>query len=297
MKVAIFGLDNAGKTSVIKTLIREFKSLDNIKPTKGIERTKFSFLGKEIIFWDYGGQKKYQADYAKKPEMNFSDISQLIYVIDSKDQTRFTESINYFQDILKYIKQFSSSAVINIFFNKIDPGMESDGEFAKMISAFGENLTNMAKPLSLRTFQTSIFNDISIIRAFSKPLFENTTLYDNFSILFMDIVNKGIGIDFIMVLSSELLEIGNYFTPVMDQKKMKAVAKEIIKTFDDKKMKINDVALQAENYSIHLIKFEAGGKVFYFTYGCDVSKNQDISAANAQAYNVFEDVKKFMKYF
>ena len=37
----------------------------------------------------------------------------------------------------------------------------------------------------------------------------------------MDIINKQIGIDFIIVFTQELLEIGNYFIPEIDQEKMR----------------------------------------------------------------------------
>jgi hypothetical protein len=113
----------------------------------------------------------------------------------------------------------------------------------------------------------------------------------------MDLVNKGIGIEFIMILSQELLEIGNFFMPDLDQKKMKTIAQEIIKTFEDKKMKVSDLALEADEYMIRLIQFDAGGKHFYFTYGYNKTKVPEASVVNMEANNVLNDVKKFMKYF
>ena len=38
-KIVILGVANGGKTSLLRTLKREFKSLEDLKPTKGIERT------------------------------------------------------------------------------------------------------------------------------------------------------------------------------------------------------------------------------------------------------------------
>ncbi len=78
---------------------------------------------------------------------------------------------------------------------------------------------------------------------------------------------------------------------------MRAIAQEVIKTFEDKKMKLADVSLKAENYSIRITQFEAGDKPFYFTYGFDYNKISEPSSLVAQAFNVLEDVKKFMKYF
>jgi len=297
IKIPILGLQNAGKSSLIRTLIREFKSLDNIKPTKGIERIKFPFLGKDLLLWDFGGQEKYRNDYKKKAELYFSEVQECVYVVDIQDQNSFNDVITYFKDIGNELKTHSPNATINIVFNKLDPGMESENGFKQLITTFGEKLIDSAKPMSSRVYTTSIFNPLSVIRAFSKPLFGNSTLYDNFSLLFMDLVNKNIGIEFILIMTQELLEIGNYFVPELDQTKMKSIALEIIKTFEDKKMKVSDLAIEVENYMIRLIQFDAGGRHFYFTYGYNKQKVPDSSVVNVEANNVLEDVKKFMKYF
>lgn len=297
VKIPILGLQNAGKSSLIRTLIREFKSLDNIKPTKGIERIKFSFIGKDLLLWDFGGQEKYRNDYRKKADLYFSEVQECMYIVDIQDQNTFNDVITYFNEIIAELKKHSPNATINIVFNKLDPGMESDDQYKKLITTFGEKLIDAAKPMPGRVYTTSIFNPLSVIRCFSKPLFGNTTLYDNFSLLFMDLVNKGIGIEFIMILTQELLEIGNFFLPDLDQKKMKSIAHEIIKTFEDKKMKVSDLAIEVEEEMIRVIQFDAGGKHFYFTYGFNKMKVPEPSIVNVEAHNVLEDVKKFMKYF
>jgi hypothetical protein len=175
--------------------------------------------------------------------------------------------------------------------------METNAEIRKLVETFSQKLTELAIPLPVRAYPTSIFNPLSVIRAFSKPLFGNSTLYDNFSVLFMDQINKNIGFEFILVFTQELLEIGNYFLPEIDQEKMKTIAQEIIKVFDEKKMKLTDVTLQAGEYTIRISQFEAGGKPFYFTYGYNTTKVSEPSALVAQAFNTLEDVRKFMKYF
>jgi GTPase SAR1 family protein len=296
-KIPILGLANAGKSSLIFTLMREFKSLEGIKPTKGIERKKFPFLGKDFILWDFGGQDKYRSDYKKKAESYFSDLRELIFVVDLQDQNNFNNAINYFQEIIGYLKEYSPNATLNVLLNKVDPGMELNENVQKLVETFSQKMVDEAKPLPVRAFPTSIFNPISVIRSFSKPLFGNNTLYDNFSVLFMDLINKKSGIEFIIILTSELLEIGNYFLPEIDQEHLKAIAQEIIKTFDDKKMKISDISIQVENYAIHITQFEAGGKSFYFTFGYDATKVTEPSSLIAESFNVLEDVKKFMKYF
>jgi GTPase SAR1 family protein len=296
-KIPVLGIQNAGKTSLINTLQREFKSLTKIKPTKGIERTKISFLNKTIAVWDFGGQEKYREDYIKKkPEINFGDITDAFYVIDFQDQNSFNESISYFQEIARLMKENSPNATVNLLINKIDPEMEKNEEVAKLYQTLGSKFAEIANPLAVRVAQTTIFNPISVIRAFSKPLFGNTTLYDNFSMLFMEFVNST-GADFVMIFSSDLLEIGNFFSNNVDQQKMREVAHEIFRAFDEKKLKLGEISLQAGSEAIRMTQFEAGGQQFFFTLGYDVSKISDPSPILTNSINLLSEVRKFMKYF
>ena len=62
-KIILLGIANGGKTSLLLTLQREFKSLTKLKPTKGIERSHLDFFKKKIVVWDFGGQTKYRQNY------------------------------------------------------------------------------------------------------------------------------------------------------------------------------------------------------------------------------------------
>ena len=56
-KVIFVGLDNAGKTSIILSLLREISKFAIIKPTRNAERRTFEFLGMNISEWDLGGHE------------------------------------------------------------------------------------------------------------------------------------------------------------------------------------------------------------------------------------------------
>ena len=62
-KILFTGLDDAGKTSIILALKREYSKIAIIKPTKGAQRRIFEFLGKDISEWDLGGQERYRISY------------------------------------------------------------------------------------------------------------------------------------------------------------------------------------------------------------------------------------------
>ena len=94
------------------------------------------------------------------------------------------------------------------------------------------------------------------------------------------------------------MEIGNYFDPSVNQKQMRDIAFEIFKIFEDKKLKLSEITLQASNsIAVRMIEFEAGGEPYFFTYGYNVEDIKDPSILNAEAFNVLQEVKTIMKYF
>ena len=295
--IPVLGIQNAGKTSLIKVIKREFKNLSQLKPTKGIERSKLKFLANEIIIWDFGGQAKYRSNYKKKAAEYFSEVSEMFYILDIQDQNSFTEAINYFKQLVSDLKEYSPDATINLLMHKTDPGMDLSEDLEKLFAAISEKFAEIGLPMQMRITQTSIFNPISVITAFSKPLFGNATLYDNFSNLFKDFVTNS-DVDFVIIFSEEMLEIGNYFSPDIDQKMMTKIAVEIFQSLDNKKLKLEKLSLQAEDKKIHITIFKVGDKKFYFVIGFNESvENENASQMVAVSDALLEEVKKFMSYF
>jgi len=70
-KILFTGLDDAGKTSIILALQREFEKIANIEPTKATQRRIFTLLGRAVSEWDLGGQKHYCISYLKNPGKYF----------------------------------------------------------------------------------------------------------------------------------------------------------------------------------------------------------------------------------
>ncbi|MHA1729332.1 MAG: ADP-ribosylation factor-like protein [Promethearchaeota archaeon] len=292
-KIPILGIANAGKSSLIKVLQREFKSLSKLKPTKKIERIKLDFLDKELIIWDFGGQEKYRENYLNKASAYFSDVEDLFYVLDIKDQGALESGIKYFQDIIADLKEYSPDSTVNFLIHKSDPGTsETD---PKLVSAVEEKFTEIMQPLKMRIYQTSIFNPIGVITAFSRALFDNTTLYDNFSQIFKDFVTKS-SADFVIIFTERLLEIGNYFSDDVDPKKMRDIAQEIFRAFDDKKFKLDNLSLHVSGEILKITKFKAGDKYFYYTVGYNESLEENTPLLSLSTA-LLHEVNKFMSFF
>ena len=190
IKIPLLGLDNAGKTSLLHVLKREFAQLKMVTPTKGIERVNCKYFNKNIICWDFGGQKKYRENYfTKRDSEYFSDIKEWFYMVDVLDTARYEESIEYFQQLCKVIEKYSPNSTINLLINKLDPGSEKDDKKIELFTQLWEDFENLVISSNMKNIivhQTSIKNPMSVIRAFSRPLFERLTIYDNFSLLFKD---------------------------------------------------------------------------------------------------------------
>ena len=87
------GLDNAGKTTILKALSNEvlyfwIKDISTITPTQGFNIKNLTHDKFKLNVWDIGGQKAlrdYWGNY-------FTNTDALVYVIDSADTKRVKEA-------------------------------------------------------------------------------------------------------------------------------------------------------------------------------------------------------------
>lgn len=112
MRVQILGLDNAGKTTVVK----KFKDQDihTISPTLGFNIDTQAFGDINLNFWDIGGQaslRSYWKNY-------YENTDGLIWVVDSCDKNRLNDCKAELRSMLKQEKL--SGATLLIFCNKQD---------------------------------------------------------------------------------------------------------------------------------------------------------------------------------
>ena len=179
-KIALLGLANAGKTSVLKTILHEFEAFATLLPTTGLDRTDIDFFGRKVLIWDFGGQEIYRNAYLARPAMFFQGIRYLYFVIDAQDEEKLQESINYFDQILKNTMNFSDKVRVFLFFHKIDPDYRGDVVFVDIENTFLEHVLPQlnAYEINPTIFHTSIFKPTSVISAFVQPLLGNQTIYE-----------------------------------------------------------------------------------------------------------------------
>ncbi|MHA1132031.1 MAG: ADP-ribosylation factor-like protein [Candidatus Helarchaeota archaeon] len=190
-KIVFCGLDNSGKTSILLVLENKFSLLTGIAPTKGSERQEFDVLGYPIIKWDLGGQQQYRENYI---ENNYFDLTDLIfYTIDMQDPDRFEDSIDFLDKIIEYFKKTNQSVPkIVICLHKVDPDLVDNPQIQLNIKKCKSLLEQTIKADYL-FFQTSIYDNWSVRKAFSKGLLKlssKSRLLDNIMSDFLEITQS-----------------------------------------------------------------------------------------------------------
>ncbi|KAJ5919468.1 Small GTPase superfamily ARF/SAR type [Penicillium verhagenii] len=82
MRVLMLGLDNAGKTTIVKRIMNE--DVTTVSPTLGFIIKTIDFMGYKLNIWDVGGQKtlrSYWKNYFEKTDT-------LVWVVDATDRLR-----------------------------------------------------------------------------------------------------------------------------------------------------------------------------------------------------------------
>lgn len=91
VRILVLGLDNSGKTSIIKRLSGGSDSdvIENVSPTLGFEIKTFDYTDDtKINFWDVGGQKSIRSYWRNY----FESTDGIVWVVDAADDGRFIQS-------------------------------------------------------------------------------------------------------------------------------------------------------------------------------------------------------------
>lgn len=112
LRILLLGLDNAGKTSVLKKLSEE--EISHIMPTQGFNIKSLQQEGFKLNVWDIGGQKAIRPYWKNY----YDNTDALVYVIDSADRRRMEETGVELNALLE--EESLSGCPVLIFANKQD---------------------------------------------------------------------------------------------------------------------------------------------------------------------------------
>ena len=258
-KIIFTGLDNAGKTSIILSLLREISKIAPIKPTRNAERRFFEFLGMNVSEWDLGGQEKFRRAYLDKAHMIFRGTDVVIYVVDVQDHERIVESCTYLFDVTKKFNELEIEPSIHVFFHKFDPDLDSkpDAKTDETINYLKRKIEGFTNYKKFSFYKTTVFNLPSIVNAVSNLLLD---LYPR-----ADVIQKTIeefsdksNIEGVELLDNNSLIIASYY-------KNDSI-KDILNSLSPYFLRLNDGFEKIENLSQedNYMNIERFGKHFIF---------------------------------
>merc|ERR1719331_1823078 len=111
-RILMLGLDNAGKTTILKKMSDE--DISHVMPTQGFNIKSLITEGFKLNVWDIGGQKTIRPYWKNY----FENTDALIYVVDSSDRRRVEEAAQELAELLEEDKL--GGIPVLIFANKQD---------------------------------------------------------------------------------------------------------------------------------------------------------------------------------
>ena len=94
-RILVLGLDNSGKTTILKAMSEE--DISTIMPTQGFNIKSLSQDGFKLNVWDIGGQKAIRPYWKNY----YDNTDALIYVVDSSDEARIKECFDELSSLME----------------------------------------------------------------------------------------------------------------------------------------------------------------------------------------------------
>eukprot|EP01083_Nonionella_stella_P127492 386191_1 len=120
MRILMLGLDNAGKTTIVKKFNGE--DIDTISPTLGFNIKTLEHKGFKLNIWDVGGQQTIRSYWRNY----YEQTDGLVWVVDSADRRRLLQCKKELDALLQ--EERLQGASLLVFANKQDLNGALSGE-------------------------------------------------------------------------------------------------------------------------------------------------------------------------
>jgi len=97
VKVAVVGLDNSGKSTILNKLKPDSATINEVTPTVGFGTETFEHGNITFQAWDFSGQGRYRELW----QHYYSEAQAIIFVIDSTEAIRFCVAKDELEHLLR----------------------------------------------------------------------------------------------------------------------------------------------------------------------------------------------------
>eukprot|EP00276_Gloeochaete_wittrockiana_P008168 CAMPEP_0184651936 /NCGR_PEP_ID=MMETSP0308-20130426/9599_1 /TAXON_ID=38269 /ORGANISM="Gloeochaete witrockiana, Strain SAG 46.84" /LENGTH=171 /DNA_ID=CAMNT_0027086503 /DNA_START=198 /DNA_END=710 /DNA_ORIENTATION=+ len=126
MRLLMLGLDNAGKTTIVKRFNGE--DVNTISPTLGFNIKTWEYRGYKLNVWDVGGQQTIRSYWRNY----FEQTDGLVWVVDCVDKRRLEDCKAELHKLL--MQERLAGASLLVFANKQDlPGALSAADIVEIL--------------------------------------------------------------------------------------------------------------------------------------------------------------------
>lgn len=288
IKLVFFGLDQAGKTSIISyikkkeplTVLKEH--LPKTRPTVGVDFQKVQFQEIPIILTELGGQKAIRDSYMPNITNYFKDSNVAVFVIDSNAPDRFNEALEFFKAVHEKLLEHGVIIPIKIAVHKADTGvMEASGVINEIIKIISQHMNISLVELMNSVFATSIL-DTSTMASFFSNIIEESLPIRSYITTGLSTLISLYPLDFCCLVDPELSRLPLGWVSRLSELDPKTIINYLLEYSEDvldnlektkdgyKKLIQTKFTININNWIRELIFMpvflKQGGKEFYFVF-------------------------------
>ncbi len=250
IKILFAGLDQAGKSSFLLAVKKRYSEIIKSLPTKGIARSDekiFEEQNSQISIWDLGGQQKYREKFLEERKIYLYNVDVMFFLIDIQDSSRIEESLELYRTILPSLSELNENPPIIVCFNKYDPDLKKSKDINNLTKKLHQKIVSISNNFIVKIYNTSIFDQWSLISAYSAGLAllsPNRELFENL----LKNLSKRIHSDAILLLNENGIILSNYAKEEISGKVFEISAphfQTLYKTFKEFKLLDEDLLVSS----------------------------------------------------
>ncbi|MHA1278467.1 MAG: ADP-ribosylation factor-like protein [Candidatus Helarchaeota archaeon] len=293
LKVVFLGIDNAGKTTILNILTKQYSHLEQISPTKAITRKSTELFGFQIVNWDVPGQERYREQAFKDTHL-FRNADVLIFVIDVQDLRRTALSIAFYEKVLKKLEENLESPYISVFIHKLDPDIQNESAIIANVKAIQKEITGISTGFDVEFFLTTKYLQATLLIGFSNTVIKVFAQRKRHEVLKQTVaeISEQLDLDSLTILDKNFFIIYNYERTPNTLSMLQDFAYSLLSNYDNAKtyhLALDEIRLSLKEYTFIIVPFVSDLDIIYIV---TVSNDPELSlkSVKSRLFKAFNDV-------